>query len=123
MNASTQYNHISSIWNTSLNNYALVSEYCSALELAASSFSASGPSEFPCFNSHLLAIIALMGLLASYKFTQHNILSKNGQKCLTLDSIKLDLLNEECLPEKPKQEARTSMPYKYKKRSWPKEAN
>ena len=95
MNASTQYDYISSIWNTSLDNYALMSEYCGALELAASSFSTSGPSEFPCFNSHLLAIIALMGLPASYKITQHNILSKYGHKCLTLNMIKSNLLNEE----------------------------
>ena len=98
MNASTQYDYIASIWNTSLDSYASVSEYCSALELAASSFSASGPSEFPHFDSHLLAIIVLMGLPASYKITQRNILSKNGHKCLTLDLIKVDLLK--CLLER-----------------------
>ena len=95
MNASTQYDYISSIWNTSLDNYASMSEYCGALELAASSFSTSSPSEFPHFDSHLLTIIALMGLLASYKITQHNILSKYGHKCLTLNMIKSNLLNEE----------------------------
>ena len=36
-----------------------------------------------------------MGLLASYKINQHNILSKNGHRCLTLDLIKADLLNKE----------------------------
>ena len=95
MNASTQYDYISSIWNTSLDNYASMSEYCGTLKLAASSFSMSGPSEFPHFDSHLLTIIALMGLPASYKITQCNILSKHRHKCLTLDAIKSDLLNEE----------------------------
>src|SRR5260370_2272918 len=47
LNASTQFDHLSSIWNTSLNDYSSVTEYCSALEVAASNFAASGHAEFP----------------------------------------------------------------------------
>src|SRR6266478_7780397 len=65
--------------------------------IAVSNFAASGPAEFPHFDSHVLALIALMGLPSSYKVTQCNILSKAGSGRLMLDSIKADLLNEERL--------------------------
>ena len=47
LNASTQFNHLSSIWNTLLDDYSSITEYCSALERAASNFAASGAAEFP----------------------------------------------------------------------------
>src|SRR5260370_10434006 len=97
LNASMQFDHLSSIWNNSLDDYSSVTEYCSALEIVASNFAASGPTEFPRFNSHVLALIAFMGLPPSYKVTQHNILSKVGSGPLMLDSIKADLLNKERL--------------------------
>ena len=96
LNASTQFDHLSLIWNTSLNHYSSVTDYCSALEQAVSNFMASGATEFPRFNSHVPALITLMGL-PPYKVTQHNILSKAGSGHLMLDSIKADLLNEERL--------------------------
>src|SRR5260370_35266014 len=70
LNVSTQFDHLSSIWNTSLNHYSSVTKYCSALEAAVSNFTASGATEFPCFDSHVLTLIALMGLPSSYKVTQ-----------------------------------------------------
>src|SRR5260370_895196 len=65
--ASMQFDHLSLIWNTSLDDYSSVTNYCSALEIVVSNFAASGPAEFPQFNSHVLALIALMGLPPSYK--------------------------------------------------------
>jgi len=47
LNASTQFDHLSSIWNTSLNNYSSITEYCSALEVAMTNFVASRAAEFP----------------------------------------------------------------------------
>src|SRR5260221_1257938 len=95
LNASTQFDHLSSIWNTSLSEYSSITEYCSALEVATSNFSASGAAEFPRFDSHILALITLMALPPSYKVTQCNILLKAGSGHLMLDSIKADLLDEE----------------------------
>ena len=46
------------------------------------------------FDSHVFVLIALMGLPASHKVTQHNIISKAGLGHLMLDSIKADVLNE-----------------------------
>ena len=90
-NASTQFDYLSTIWNLSLDDYPSVTSYCSALEVAASNYLASGPTDF----DHMIALIALMGLPSSYKVTQRNILSKAGPVSLLLDSIKGDLLNEE----------------------------
>jgi len=39
-----------------LNDYSSVTKYCSALEIAASNFSASGAAEFPHFDSHIPAL-------------------------------------------------------------------
>src|SRR5260370_5215744 len=89
-NALTQFNYLT-IWNIWLTNYPSVTTYCSALEVAASNYLASRPTNF----SHQLTLIALMGLPSSYKVTQHNILSKAGTTSLLLDSIKADLLNKE----------------------------
>ena len=78
--------------------YLILSNPLAALlEMAASNFSASGAAEFPCFDSHVLVLITLMGLPPSYKVTQCNILLKAGSGNLILDSIKADLLNEERL--------------------------
>ena len=90
-NASTQFDYLSTIWSISLADYPSVTTYCSALEVAASNYLASGPTDF----SHMLALITLMGLPSSYKVMQQNILSKAGNASLLLDSIKADLLNEE----------------------------
>ncbi len=62
LNTSTQFDHLSSIWNTSLSDYSSITEYCSALEIATSNFLVSGAAEFPHFDSHVLMLIALMGL-------------------------------------------------------------
>src|SRR5258708_10550083 len=97
LNAATQFDHLSSIWNISLDDYSSITDYCSALEVATSNFSASGASEFAWFDSHVLALIALMGLPTSYKVTQHNILSKAGSSRLMLNAIKANLLNEQRL--------------------------
>src|SRR5258708_12101849 len=94
LNASTQFDHLSLIWNTLLNDYSSITEYCSALEMATSNFSASGAAEFPRFDSHILALITLMGLPPSYKVTQCNILLKPGPAHFMLDSIKPDFLNK-----------------------------
>ena len=90
---STQFGYLSTIWGISLDDYPLVTAYCSMLELAASNYFASGPTDF----AHQLALVALMGLPPSYKMTQCNILSKAGTSALLLDSIKGDLLNKERL--------------------------
>ena len=113
LNTSTQFNHPSSIWNTSLSDYSSITKYCSALEIATSNFLVSGAAEFPPFDSHILALIALMGLPPSYKVTQHNILSKVGSGCLMLNLIKADLLNEERLsPEKARCQTGQQMPFR-----------
>src|SRR5258708_13838079 len=62
-NASTQFDYLSTIWNLSLNDHPSVTSYCSALEVAASNYLASGPKDF----DHMIALITLMGLPASYK--------------------------------------------------------
>src|SRR5258708_37412420 len=87
LNASTQFDHLSLIWNTLLNDYSSITEYCAALEMATSNFSASGAAEFPRFDSHILALITLLGLPPSYNVTQCHILLKAGSGDLTLDSI------------------------------------
>ena len=92
-NLSTQFGYLSTIWNISLDNYPLVTAYCSALEIAASNYLASGPTDF----AHQLALVALMGLPPSYKMIQCNILLKAGTSMLLLDSIKGDLLTKEQL--------------------------
>src|SRR5260370_18856724 len=90
-NASMQFDYLSTIWAISLTDYPSVTAYCSTLEVAASNYLASGPMDF----SHMLALITLMGLPSSYKVMQQNILSKARTTSLLLDSIKVDLLNEE----------------------------
>ncbi len=90
-NASTQFDYLSTIWSLSLNDHPSVTAYCSALEVGALNYLASRPKDF----DHMIALIVLMGLPASYKVTQHNILSKTRMGSLLLDLIKGDLLNEE----------------------------
>jgi len=89
--ASTQFHYVSTIQNLSLDNYPSITAYCSALEVAASNYLASGPKDL----DHMIVLFVLMGLPPSYKVMQHNILSKTGLVSLLLDSIKGDLLNEE----------------------------
>ena len=74
-NLSMQFDYLSAIWNITLNDYQSVTAYCSALETASSNYSASRPPGSPAFDSHMLTLVALMGLPSSYKVTQCNILS------------------------------------------------
>src|SRR5258708_22151890 len=90
-NLSTKFDYLSIIWNISLSDYSSITAYCSALEVAASNYLASGPMDF----THMLTLIALMRLPSSYKVMQHNILSRAGSSTLLLDAIKGDLLNKE----------------------------
>ncbi|SRR5258708_3472849 len=90
-NLSTQFDHLSTIWNISLDDHTSVTDYCSALELTMTRYLASGPIDM----WHMLSLIALMRLPSSYKVTQCTILSKAGPSVLLMDSIKGDLLTEE----------------------------
>ena len=65
-NLSTQFRYLSTIWGISLDDYPSITAYCLALEVAASNYLTSRLTNF----ADQLALIALMGLPASYKMVQ-----------------------------------------------------